>query len=109
MAFLTKPDSFFQRQRNCLLSTPPSCFRVFVSFTGHYCTNGAMSRLQISSKHNGISQPKSRITPLHYPFWFGGSAASMAAVVTHPLDLGRSFSSPPYALYPDTLQSRSAS
>jgi hypothetical protein len=24
----------------------------------------------------------------HYPFWFGGSAASMAAVVTHPLDLG---------------------
>ncbi|KIW14059.1 hypothetical protein PV08_06840 [Exophiala spinifera] len=24
---------------------------------------------------------------IHYPFWFGGSAASMAAVVTHPLDL----------------------
>ncbi|KAK3683670.1 mitochondrial carrier domain-containing protein [Podospora appendiculata] len=24
----------------------------------------------------------------HYPFWFGGSASSMAAVVTHPLDLG---------------------
>ena len=25
---------------------------------------------------------------IRYPFWFGGSAASMAAVVTHPLDLG---------------------
>ncbi|PKS06918.1 hypothetical protein jhhlp_005514 [Lomentospora prolificans] len=25
--------------------------------------------------------------PIHYPFWFGGSASSMAAVVTHPLDL----------------------
>ncbi|RMZ79531.1 hypothetical protein DV737_g3378, partial [Chaetothyriales sp. CBS 132003] len=24
---------------------------------------------------------------IHYPFWFGGSAAAMAAVVTHPLDL----------------------
>ncbi|RMD40689.1 hypothetical protein DV735_g4432, partial [Chaetothyriales sp. CBS 134920] len=24
---------------------------------------------------------------VHYPFWFGGSAAAMAAVVTHPLDL----------------------
>ena len=29
---------------------------------------------------------------LRYPFWFGGSAASMAAVVTHPLDLGISHS-----------------
>ena len=27
---------------------------------------------------------------IRYPFWFGGSAASMAAVVTHPLDLGTS-------------------
>ena len=26
--------------------------------------------------------------PIHYPFWFGGSASSMAACVTHPLDLG---------------------
>ena len=29
---------------------------------------------------------------IHYPFWFGGSASSMAACVTHPLDLGMSFS-----------------
>ena len=26
--------------------------------------------------------------PIRYPFWFGGSASSMAACVTHPLDLG---------------------
>ncbi|KAK3902426.1 mitochondrial carrier domain-containing protein [Staphylotrichum tortipilum] len=25
--------------------------------------------------------------PVHYPFWFGGSSSSMAACVTHPLDL----------------------
>ncbi|KAF6838831.1 Mitochondrial dicarboxylate transporter 1 [Colletotrichum musicola] len=26
---------------------------------------------------------------MRYPFWFGGSASSMAACVTHPLDLGQ--------------------
>lgn len=26
---------------------------------------------------------------IRYPFWFGGSASSMAACVTHPLDLGK--------------------
>lgn len=25
--------------------------------------------------------------PVRYPFWFGGSASSFAAGVTHPLDL----------------------
>ena len=35
-----------------------------------------------------IRGPKPRPPAIHYPFWFGGSAASMAAVVTHPLDLG---------------------
>ena len=25
--------------------------------------------------------------PIHYPFWFGGSASCFAASVTHPLDL----------------------
>lgn len=25
---------------------------------------------------------------ISYPFWFGGSASSFAACVTHPLDLG---------------------
>jgi solute carrier family 25 (mitochondrial dicarboxylate transporter), member 10 len=27
---------------------------------------------------------------IRYPFWFGGSASSMAACVTHPLDLSMS-------------------
>ena len=33
--------------------------------------------------HKQTPSPK-----IHYPFWFGGSASSMAACVTHPLDLG---------------------
>ncbi|KIW06301.1 uncharacterized protein PV09_02767 [Verruconis gallopava] len=28
-----------------------------------------------------------RKVPIHYPFWFGGSASCFAACVTHPLDL----------------------
>lgn len=32
--------------------------------------------------------PQLKQKPIHYPFWFGGSASSMAACVTHPLDLG---------------------
>ncbi|KAK4667452.1 Mitochondrial dicarboxylate transporter [Podospora pseudopauciseta] len=31
--------------------------------------------------------PQLKQKPIHYPFWFGGSASSMAACVTHPLDL----------------------
>ncbi|UKZ89952.1 uncharacterized protein TrAFT101_004985 [Trichoderma asperellum] len=30
---------------------------------------------------------KQRAPAMRYPFWFGGSASSMAACVTHPLDL----------------------
>jgi hypothetical protein len=26
-------------------------------------------------------------TPVHYPFWFGGSASCFATFFTHPLDL----------------------
>ncbi|KXH51241.1 hypothetical protein CSIM01_09631 [Colletotrichum simmondsii] len=33
-------------------------------------------------------QKKPAEPSLRYPFWFGGSASSMAACVTHPLDLG---------------------
>jgi solute carrier family 25 (mitochondrial dicarboxylate transporter), member 10 len=40
------------------------------------------------------AKPKRQKKPLpkqiHYPFWFGGSASSFAACVTHPLDLGTS-------------------
>lgn len=34
-----------------------------------------------------VAKPKAGNSPIHYPFWFGGSAAAAAAVVTHPLDL----------------------
>lgn len=34
-----------------------------------------------------LTNQKASSGSIHYPFWFGGSAASMAAVVTHPLDL----------------------
>ncbi|KAK9778677.1 putative Dicarboxylate carrier protein [Seiridium cardinale] len=38
-----------------------------------------------------VTKPKIAMKPLpkpvHYPFWFGGSASSFAACVTHPLDL----------------------
>lgn len=34
-----------------------------------------------------INKPKLGQPPIHYPFWFGGSAAALAAIVTHPLDL----------------------
>lgn len=32
-------------------------------------------------------------TPIHYPFWFGGSASCVAACFTHPLDLGMFYKS----------------
>lgn len=32
-------------------------------------------------------------TPIHYPFWFGGSASCLATFFTHPLDLGKSLRS----------------
>lgn len=35
-----------------------------------------------------IKNPTPSILQTQYPFWFGGSAASMAAIITHPLDLG---------------------
>lgn len=38
-------------------------------------------------KKPAVNKPKSGSPPIHYPFWFGGSAAALAAVVTHPLDL----------------------
>lgn len=34
-----------------------------------------------------MSTSKKGNAAIHYPFWFGGSAAAMGAVITHPLDL----------------------
>ncbi|KJK81556.1 hypothetical protein H634G_02816 [Metarhizium anisopliae BRIP 53293] len=40
------------------------------------------------TKEERAEQRKKKIgPPIRYPFWFGGSASSMAACVTHPLDL----------------------
>ncbi|KAL9622336.1 MAG: hypothetical protein Q9160_003347 [Pyrenula sp. 1 TL-2023] len=52
--------------------------------------------MSLAPKDDETKLPKPKAIPpkIRYPFWFGGSAASFAACVTHPLDLG-----PP----PDTL------
>ncbi|KAI4237747.1 MAG: hypothetical protein LQ349_001607 [Xanthoria aureola] len=42
-----------------------------------------------SARSRGESVIQSKGKPIHYPFWFGGSASCCAAAVTHPLDLGR--------------------
>lgn len=42
---------------------------------------------QATESKNSINKPVTGNPPIHYPFWFGGSAAAFAAVVTHPLDL----------------------
>ncbi|KAK2596231.1 Mitochondrial dicarboxylate transporter [Conoideocrella luteorostrata] len=40
------------------------------------------------TKEERAEQRKKKMgPPIRYPFWFGGSASSMAACVTHPLDL----------------------
>lgn len=39
---------------------------------------------QLDNEVTKLKKPQGQV---HYPFWFGGSAASMAAVCTHPLDL----------------------
>ncbi|KIW48673.1 uncharacterized protein PV06_01241 [Exophiala oligosperma] len=40
-----------------------------------------------TSQEESVASGKKKSRKTHYPFWFGGSAASMAACVTHPLDL----------------------
>ncbi|KAF2668341.1 mitochondrial carrier [Microthyrium microscopicum] len=45
-----------------------------------------MSRTSSSVKPPGPRKVTTS-TAIHYPFWFGGSASSLAACVTHPLDL----------------------
>lgn len=40
------------------------------------------------TREERVEQRKKKMGPsVRYPFWFGGSASSMAACVTHPLDL----------------------
>lgn len=42
---------------------------------------------QGGDKKKGTQQHQPTAAQIRYPFWFGGSASSMAACVTHPLDL----------------------
>lgn len=42
---------------------------------------------KVKEEKDVIHKSRSRTPAIRYPFWFGGSAAAFAAVVTHPLDL----------------------
>ncbi|KAI8258547.1 hypothetical protein K4K58_003253 [Colletotrichum sp. SAR11_239] len=60
-------------------------------------SSSPVKAVQVDSQEK--PQQKQTTTPkkkadssMRYPFWFGGSASSMAACVTHPLDLGESSS-----------------
>lgn len=46
------------------------------------------SAKESASKPSAAANKKTASPTIRYPFWFGGSASSMAACVTHPLDLG---------------------
>jgi hypothetical protein len=64
-------------------------FLIRISPSHSFCfIHGAMSNKSTGPESIGPKPPVQN-HKWHYPFWFGGSAASMAAVVTHPLDLGR--------------------
>ena len=59
---------------------------------------------EASARTLAADKPKRQKNPLppavYYPFWFGGSASAMAACVTHPLDLGKSWSFAPKSSNP---------
>ncbi|KAG6098237.1 hypothetical protein E4U30_008233 [Claviceps sp. LM220 group G6] len=44
---------------------------------------------KLTKEERAEQRQKKMGPPVRYPFWFGGSASSMAACVTHPLDLGK--------------------
>ncbi|PLB40201.1 putative mitochondrial dicarboxylate carrier [Aspergillus candidus] len=45
-------------------------------------------KMEVSHSQEQAQSPRpAPVQKLHYPFWFGGSASSFAASVTHPLDL----------------------
>ncbi|MCJ1342429.1 hypothetical protein MMC31_000613, partial [Peltigera leucophlebia] len=48
--------------------------------------SGASVERKATEKRTRQWQQRERVVP-RYPFWFGGSASSFAATVTHPLDL----------------------
>lgn len=54
--------------------------------------NPATSALPSPGVKPKLQKKQVALKQVAYPFWFGGSASSMAACVTHPLDLGTSAS-----------------
>lgn len=52
-----------------------------------FSSSNPAEKQQKTSINDAQKRPTSGSPPIHYPFWFGGSAAALAAVVTHPLDL----------------------
>ncbi|KAH8778747.1 hypothetical protein F5883DRAFT_639239 [Diaporthe sp. PMI_573] len=54
-------------------------------------SESAPAKQTLAPKQNKQSHGPS----IRYPFWFGGSASSMAACVTHPLDLVKVYTSTP--------------
>jgi dicarboxylate transporter 10 len=50
----------------------------------------ALGKEQVSAREQkkSVDVVNVKKTPIHYPFWFGGSASCFAACFTHPLDLG---------------------
>ena len=68
-------------------------FRVLVLAEQHqqYACHNDMSHSHNDAreKDNTRSTASPNAQPIHYPFWFGGSASCCAATVTHPLDLSK--------------------
>ncbi|MBV36594.1 MAG: hypothetical protein CMP47_14250 [Rickettsiales bacterium] len=46
--------------------------------------------MHLSAASADKKEQRLKASKIQYPFWFGGSAASVAACVTHPLDVGMS-------------------
>jgi type IV pilus biogenesis protein CpaD/CtpE len=46
------------------------------------------TRPKMATQERPKRRQKKMPAQVYYPFWFGGTASSMAACVTHPLDLG---------------------
>ncbi|KAL2891156.1 Mitochondrial dicarboxylate transporter [Ceratocystis lukuohia] len=51
-------------------------------------TKAAAPAASVAKPSLKIQKKEVKSSAVKYPFWFGGSASSMAACVTHPLDLG---------------------
>lgn len=84
----SKQFSFTSPPSSLRLTSPRRCTAVEAR---HAIIFIASSMSATAAKELRMVQPKQNTDkkgPVKYPFWFGGSASSFAACVTHPLDLG---------------------